>query len=137
MLADHLYWTATTVSAHNQAFNIVNGDVFRWKWMWQQIADYFCIPVGEYPEEVVSLEERMKGKEGVWDEIVKKHSLQKTELNKLASWWHTDSDLSRTFETFADMSKSRKLGYNGFKKSSESFTDLFDQLRAEKIIPGV
>jgi hypothetical protein len=33
-LAKHLLWAATTPAAFNQAFNVVNGDVFRWSWMW-------------------------------------------------------------------------------------------------------
>lgn len=34
LLASHLLWAATTPAARNEAFNVVNGDVFRWKWMW-------------------------------------------------------------------------------------------------------
>jgi nucleoside-diphosphate-sugar epimerase len=34
LLARHLEWAATTGAARNQAFNVVNGDVFRWNWMW-------------------------------------------------------------------------------------------------------
>ena len=34
LLADHLVWAATTPAAANQALNIVNGDVFRWRRMW-------------------------------------------------------------------------------------------------------
>ena len=33
-LARHLLWAAETPAAANQAFNVVNGDVFRWSWMW-------------------------------------------------------------------------------------------------------
>src|SRR3984885_11205005 len=33
LLARHLEWAATTKAARNQAFNVVNGDVFRWNWM--------------------------------------------------------------------------------------------------------
>lgn len=40
-LARHLLWAATTPAAADQAFNVVNGDVFRWKWMWGRIADWF------------------------------------------------------------------------------------------------
>ena len=32
-LAEHLLWAATTPAARNEAFNVVNGDVFRWSWM--------------------------------------------------------------------------------------------------------
>ena len=37
-LAHHLLWAATTPNAANEDFNVVNGDVFRWNWMWGRIA---------------------------------------------------------------------------------------------------
>lgn len=40
-LARHLLWATETVVAHDQAFNVVNGDVFRWQWMWARIAEWF------------------------------------------------------------------------------------------------
>ena len=39
LLARHLEWAATTDTARNQAFNVVNGDVFRWSWMWTRLAN--------------------------------------------------------------------------------------------------
>jgi hypothetical protein len=51
------------------------------------------------------------------------------------SWWHTDSDLGRTVETHASMAKSREAGFIGAQDSKRSFLDLFDRLRAERIIP--
>ena len=47
VLAEHLIWASTTDAAYNEAFNIVNGDVFRWSWLWNKIANYFGVePVG-------------------------------------------------------------------------------------------
>ena len=43
LLARHMLWATTTPAARDQAFNVVNGDVFRWKWMWGRIADWFDI----------------------------------------------------------------------------------------------
>jgi hypothetical protein len=31
LLARHMEWAATTPKAHNEAFNSVNGDIFRWR----------------------------------------------------------------------------------------------------------
>ena len=62
-------------------------------------------------------------------------TLASTVTSDLASWWHTDADLGRTVETFADMSKSRELGFLDFQNTTDSFLDLFDQLRAARIIP--
>src|SRR5260370_366782 len=38
LLAEQLVWAATTPAAANQALNIVNGDVFRWRRMWPRLA---------------------------------------------------------------------------------------------------
>ena len=38
-------------------------------------------------------------------------------------------------EAFTDMSKSRKAGFTGYRATLDSFTQLFDRLRAERIIP--
>ena len=38
-------------------------------------------------------------------------------------------------EAFTDMSKSRKAGFTGYRATLDSFTHLFDTLKAEKIIP--
>ncbi len=138
LLARHLTWSATTANdlAKNQAFNVVNGDVFRWRWMWQQLADYFQLEVGAYPGQENPLEIQMQEMGSVWKRIVEKHDLTPTALDHIASWWHTDSDLSRPFETFADMSKSRKLGFLDYQKTNDSFFELFDQLKRERFIPN-
>ena len=34
LLARHLEWASTSPAGRSQAFNVVNGDVFRWSWMW-------------------------------------------------------------------------------------------------------
>jgi nucleoside-diphosphate-sugar epimerase len=39
VLAEQMIWAATTEAAFNQAFNVANGDVFRWSWLWKQLAN--------------------------------------------------------------------------------------------------
>jgi hypothetical protein len=43
--------------------------------------------------------------------------------------------LGRQVETFADMSKSRTMGFLDYQPTYTCFTDLFDELRANRIIP--
>src|SRR3978361_1681774 len=43
LLARHLTWASITPAARNQAFNVVDGDVFRWSWMWSRLAEWFGI----------------------------------------------------------------------------------------------
>lgn len=136
ILADQLLWAATTPEAANTPFNIVNGDVFRWTWLWGQIARYFGLDSAVYPGHPTPLVDQMADAPKLWAEIVAKHGLQDIPVDKLASWWHSDADLGRTLECFTDMGNSRALGFDKFRVTKQSFYDVFDELRALKIIPS-
>ena len=135
VLAEQLIWASTTDAAHNEAFNITNGDYFRWSWLWKQLAQWFGVEAVGYDGSIHPLEEEIKNDGPVWQEIAKRYNLKEPDLNRLASAWHTDLDLGRPIEVMTDMSKSRKLGFLVFQKTDESFYDLFTQLRAENLIP--
>ncbi|SDS74127.1 Nucleoside-diphosphate-sugar epimerase [Halopseudomonas xinjiangensis] len=135
VLARQMEWAATTPGAENQAFNTVNGDVFRWRRMWREIGEYFGLQVADCPETPQPLEQRMADAGSVWREIAQKHDLAEPDVEKLASWWHTDADLGREQECVNDITKSRDFGFDHFRETRGAFFDLFDRLRAEKIIP--
>ena len=136
LLAEHLEWAATTPAARNQAFNAVNGDVFRWRWLWPQLAEHFGLRWEGPPEGKAPLEARMSGVAGEWAALAEKYGLVEKDVNRLASWWHTDGDLGRTIECVNDMSKSRRLGFVPYQETPESFFALFARLRAERLIPA-
>jgi hypothetical protein len=135
LLARQLEWAATEPRARNQAFNCVNGDVFRWSWMWSRIADWFGLEVAHFPGEGTPLERQLAGDEAVWAEIAGRYRLAEGDLRRLASAWHTDADLGRPVEVVTDMSKSRKLGFLDYQPTDESFFDLFALLRQRRVIP--
>jgi nucleoside-diphosphate-sugar epimerase len=135
LLGRHVVWSATEPAARNQAFNTVNGDVFRWRQMWGRVAEGLGVQPAEYPGTPTPLDGRMAHADEVWADLVAKHDLAQHRASELASWWHTDADLGREVETFADMSKSRALGFLDFQDSTRSFLDLFDTLRERKVIP--
>ncbi|MGQ7853913.1 SDR family oxidoreductase [Pedobacter sp. WC2501] len=135
VLAEHLIWASTTEQAQNEAFNIVNGDVFRWSRLWNRLANYFNITPVEFNGPIQSLEKEMANDAQVWLKIAKKYNLKEKDLSRLATAWHTDLDLGRPIEVMTDMSKSRKLGFTVFQNTEESFYDLFEQLRLAKLIP--
>jgi nucleoside-diphosphate-sugar epimerase len=135
VLAEQLIWASTTDAARNQAFNITNGDYFRWSWLWKQLAQWFDVEAVGYDGSIHPLEEEIKNDGPIWQEIAKRYNLKEPDLNRLASAWHTDLDLGRPIEVMTDMSKSRKLGFLVFQKTDESFYELFAQLRTENLIP--
>ncbi len=135
VLARQMEWAAITPGAANQAFNTVNGDVFRWRRMWHEIGEYFDLEVVDCPETPQPLEHQMADAESTWRDIAAKHDLVEPDVGKLASWWHTDADLGREQECVNDTTKSRDFGFDHFRETRSAFFDLFDRLRAEKIIP--
>lgn len=135
ILAKQLVWASTTKSAENTAFNIVNGDVFRWKWLWQRLADWFGIEAAGFEDQIIPLENEMENDQEIWKNIAQKYKLKEENLNRLSSAWHTDLDLGRPLEVMCNMSNSRNLGFNEYQNTERSFLDVFEKLRAERIIP--
>jgi nucleoside-diphosphate-sugar epimerase len=137
VLARHLEWAATSEAAGDQAFNIVNGDIFRWNWLWPKLAADFGIEAAPYPDRISPLEPQLTDAEPGWAKIVAKHGLAEPDINKLASAWHTDMDLGREMEVVTDMTKSRIAGFHDYQPTLGSFLDLFARLRRDRIIPDV
>lgn len=77
----------------------------------------------------------MAGRGDQWRQLAAHHNLSEPELDRVASWWHTDGDLGRGIEVVTDMGKSRDAGFMGYRRTLDSFTALFDRYRADSLIP--
>jgi nucleoside-diphosphate-sugar epimerase len=135
LLAKHLIWAAESEAARNVAFNVVNGDVFRWSWLWPRIASWFGVEPLGWDGTIHPLEQEIANDGPVWRDIARRHSLLEPDLNRLASAWHTDLDLGRPMEVMTDMKNSRERGFMAFQSTERSFFDLFAQLRSDRLIP--
>ncbi len=135
LLARHVAWAATTPAARDLAFNVVDGDVFRWSWMWSRLAEWFGLEAVPFDGTVRPLEIQMAQDGPVWEQIAQRHGLVEPDLGRLASAWHTDADLGRPIEVVTDMSRSRKLGFLDYQATDEAFADLFARLRETRVIP--
>lgn len=103
--------------------------------MWKQIAAYFGVEPAGFDGTIHPLEAEIANDGALWREIAEKYNLTEPNLDRLASAWHTDLDLGRPIEVMTDMSKSRKLGFHVYQRTDESFFDLFEQLRKDRLIP--
>jgi nucleoside-diphosphate-sugar epimerase len=95
LLARHLEWASTSPAGSNQDFNIINGDVFRWSWMWSRIANWFGIEPAPFDGTITPLEQQLADASPIWSSIAQKYNLAEPDLSVLASAWHTDADLGR------------------------------------------
>ncbi|KAL9450257.1 hypothetical protein AB3S75_012067 [Citrus x aurantiifolia] len=145
LIAEHQIWAAVDPYAKNEAFNCNNGDVFKWKHLWKVLAEQFGIEdygLSEEEEEEeggggtqrVKLAEFMKGKEGVWEEIVRENQLQPTRLDEVGAWWFVDLVLTGEAK-LASMNKSKEHGFSGFRNSKNSFITWIDKAKGYKIVP--
>jgi len=135
VLAAQLIWAAITPAAQNEAFNVVNGDYFRWKWLWPRLANWFGVEAAGFDGTITPLATQMEGDDARWEAMATRLGLVEPDLQQLASAWHTDLDLGRPIDVMTDMSKSRKLGFKTYQSTEDSFFDLFTQLRADRLIP--
>lgn len=133
LLAKATIWAATDTRCANQAFNITNGDLFRWSEMWPKIATYFNLETA--PPLQMSLSVVMEDKEALWNNMVEKYGLEKNSYQSVSSWAFGDFVFSWDYDFFADGTKARRLGFHEFVETESMFMNIFDGLRKAKVIP--
>ncbi|MDO3411560.1 SDR family oxidoreductase [Saccharibacillus sp. CPCC 101409] len=133
LLARATVWAATEERCANQAFNIANGDLFRWSELWPKIAAYFGLEAA--PPLPMPLSEAMRDKEPLWDGMVRRHGLEPNRYADVSSWTFGDFVFGWDYDFFADGSKARRLGFHEFVDTERMFFDIFDDFRRRGIIP--
>jgi len=131
-LATAAVWIATTDACANQAYNVTNGDCFRWEGIWPKIAEYFQLPVGR--PRCLSLAKTMSDKESVWEDIVRRHDLVKTDLSDLALWSFADFLFGSDWDLCSSTTKLRQAGFTDMVDTEAMIFKLFDFYRSKKII---
>jgi nucleoside-diphosphate-sugar epimerase len=133
LLAQAAEWAATSTSCEGQAFNITNGDVFRWCNLWPKLAASFGLESGE-PRHL-SLSRFMADKAPVWDRIVAKHNLQPHPFNDVVSWGFADAIFGTEWDIARSTLKARRHGFDAFIETDRMFSELIDDLQRKRIIP--
>jgi nucleoside-diphosphate-sugar epimerase len=132
LLAKATTWAATEPRCANQAFNITNGDLFRWNDMWPKIAAWFDLEV-EAPLPL-SLKTVMADKEPLWNSMKLKYGLQPG-YSEVSSWTFGDFVFDWDYDFFADGSKARRLGFHEYVNTEKMFFSIFETFRERKVIP--
>lgn len=133
VVARAMTWMATAPQCANQAFNVTNGDLYRWENLWPKIAQFFGMEVG--PPQHINLQQFMQDKEPVWQRIVQRHGLQPYKFEEIAAWKFGDFVFSAEWDVISDMGKARRAGWTEAVDTEEMFLRLFAEFRRGKIIP--
>lgn len=133
LLARAAIHTATTEACRDEAFNVTNGDSFRWRDMFPYVAQLLGM---EYAGvQTIRLGEVMADKGAVWDRIVARHGLAQNSLEKLATWQIGDNLFNWGWDNVRSTIKLRKTGFDDCIDSREMMRDVVQKMVDLRIIP--
>lgn len=133
LLAKAMEWAATEPGCANEAFNIVNGDIFRWRDIWPRLADHFGMAVGTV--QPTKLHREMADKGSVWDALAKRHNLSAMRMEDVADWAFADVMFEGAWEQTASVVKAHQHGFTGMVDTEEMLIDILAQYRNLKLLP--
>lgn len=138
LLSRGAIFVSTTAGCGNKAFNVGNGDMFRWKYMWPALARYFGLEVaGSQP---YSLKAFLSDKQPLWDAMTRKYGLKAFPFERTPEWAQgafspPNSRLGCEYDFISDTIRVRQAGFAECMDSEQMFLGMFARFRAEKLIP--
>ncbi|MBR0648356.1 SDR family oxidoreductase [Roseomonas terrae] len=132
LLAQGVLWMIREPRCANRAFNMTNGDAFRWCDLWAFLADRFNVPLGR--PRPMAMRRLMADKEPVWERVRARHGLA-LPLAQVASWDFADFFLNMDYDVLISMTAARNAGFPGFVDSWAMFDRQIDGYRAARVLP--
>lgn len=132
LLAEATLWVAASPTAENQAFNVNNGDVWRWSELWPRIAGWFELECA--PPVRLSFQQLFKDYRALWRDLAGQR-LVEADILRLNDGSFADFVFGWNYDMFGDGSKLRRAGFTRMQATDEMFFSLFTQLRDARIIP--
>src|SRR5713101_2896940 len=126
-------WALTSDKAKNEIFNVSNGDVYRWRQLWGELADFYQIPLAE--PLAMSAASEMAEKGPLWDSMVARYGLFPTPYEQIANWPFVDYMLNFAEETLLSTIKIRQAGFADCIDTHQSLLRQLTRLREMRIIP--
>ena len=131
--ANAALWASIEPRCGLEAFNITNGDYFRWQNLWPKLAAAFDMPVGE--PQTISLTAQMADKAPLWRTMTEKYGLKPYGYDELVAWPFADYVFGCDWDVMSDLTKARQFGFHDVVDSEEMFVRLMRAFRAEQIVP--
>ena len=126
-------WALGEDKARNEIFNVSNGDVYRWRQLWNELAAFYDLPIAE-PLAMSTVSE-MSEKAPLWDAIVTRYGLHATPYNQIANWAFVDWMLNFGEEVIQSTIKIRQAGFADCIDTHQSFRRQLNRLRDMRIVP--
>ncbi|RAK96851.1 SDR family oxidoreductase [Aspergillus ibericus CBS 121593] len=145
-LADLTVWAASQEHCKDEAFNHVNGDVFVWKYMWQDVARYFGVEVPEPKFEKaagqaktlsneIDMVEWAKDKREVWERVVQKYG-GKVEAFDWGTWGFFNWATGKSWLTISSINKARKYGWHRNDNTCDTWIETYRSFENAGVLPS-
>lgn len=133
LLARAAHWAATTPACANQAFNITNGDFFRWESLWPRIAELFDMKAG--PVQTIDLVGFMADKAPLWERMAEKHDLMRVPFAKAVNWGFGNYVFKANWDQMSDTTRARRFGFAECFDSEERLLEQLAELKRARFVP--
>ncbi|XRM44100.1 hypothetical protein ABZX51_007245 [Aspergillus tubingensis] len=145
-LADLTVWASSQEHCRDEVFNHVNGDVFVWKHMWQDVAKYFGVEVPEPKFEKaagqaktlsneIDMVEWAKDKRAVWETVVQKHG-GKVEAFDWGTWGFFNWATGKSWLTISSVNKARKYGWQRHDNTFDTWIETYRSFENAGVLPS-
>ncbi|MBB2200673.1 SDR family oxidoreductase [Gluconacetobacter tumulisoli] len=132
VLGEAALWAAE--NGMDGAFNITNGDVFRWSHAWPRLAEWFGVEVGE--PQPISLARRLHALRPVWAQVAARHGLAEADPDRLALGGFGDFIFHVEKDAIFDVTRARQAGFPGMtRRSDDVLLAHLDAMRERRLIP--
>lgn len=135
LLAKAMVWAATDRRCENQAFNVGNGDAFRWRNVWPGVAALFGLEPA--PPGTVRIADFLADKRSAWEAMVKRHDLAQTRLDEVASPAYAAFALGIGWDEVTSLVKARRSGFCEAVDSEEMIAQAIAEYRRRRVIPDL
>ncbi|QRG06310.1 SDR family oxidoreductase [Xanthobacter dioxanivorans] len=134
LVTSAMLWAASSRNCADNAFNIGNGDFFRWRDLWPKIAAAFGMRPG--PVRPTDLPRFMADKGPAWDRIVACRGLRPLPFAGMADWHFAHNNVfGLGWDVVPSLVKAHRFGFHEVVDTEEMFARLFARYRAERILP--
>ena len=133
LLARVSAWAATAPVAAGQAYNVSNGDLFRWENLWPLLGRRLGLDVG--PPMSIRLVDHMRDKGQLWADLAGRHRLITPDYEQAVSWSFGDFVFNTEFDVVSDLTKLRQHGCHEILRTEDGFIETLNQLQTARMIP--
>jgi nucleoside-diphosphate-sugar epimerase len=133
LLARASRWAATSERASGEAFNVTNGDTFRWERMWDDVARHLGLETA--PPVPLTLARHMADKGSLWRTLADRHGLAAPDLDRLVGWGFGDFIFHTETDVISDVNKIYEHGFTERRNSTASLLSAIDSFKRQRILP--